>query len=195
MRRYVAIRPSQKIVVTIERGRQKLDVPMVPQRTDRTDQFGNKIELGQIGIITNKEAGNFRLRTYTPLEAVREGVIESASIVTGTFKYIANIFAGSMRADQLGGPIRVAQASGQMASLGIGAVLQLAATLSVSIGLLNLMPVPVLDGGHLMFYAVEAVRGRPLGAKAQEIAFRIGLAMILTLMVFTTWNDISLSSG
>ncbi|ANL27808.1 Zn-dependent metallopeptidase protein [Rhizobium phaseoli] len=195
VRRYVAIRPSQKIVVTVERGGQKLDVPMVPQRTDRTDQFGNKIELGQIGIVTNKEAGNFRLRTYTPLEAVREGVIESAGIVTGTFKYIANIFAGSMRADQLGGPIRVAQASGQMASLGIGAVLQLAATLSVSIGLLNLMPVPVLDGGHLMFYAVEAVRGRPLGAKAQEIAFRIGLAMILTLMVFTTWNDISLSSG
>ncbi|ACE90977.1 metallopeptidase protein [Rhizobium etli CIAT 652] len=195
VRRYVAIRPSQKIVVTVERGGQKLDVPMVPQRTDRTDQFGNKIELGQIGIVTNKEAGNFRPRTYTPLEAVREGVIESAGIVTGTFKYIANIFAGSMRADQLGGPIRVAQASGQMASLGIGAVLQLAATLSVSIGLLNLMPVPVLDGGHLMFYAVEAVRGRPLGAKAQEIAFRIGLAMILTLMVFTTWNDISLSSG
>ncbi|EGE56407.1 UNVERIFIED_ORG: regulator of sigma E protease [Rhizobium esperanzae] len=195
VRRYVAIRPSQKIVVTVERGGQKLDVPMVPQRTDRTDQFGNKIELGQIGIVTNKEAGNFRLRNYTPLEAVREGVIESAGIVTGTFKYIANIFAGSMRADQLGGPIRVAQASGQMASLGIGAVLQLAATLSVSIGLLNLMPVPVLDGGHLMFYAVEAVRGRPLGAKAQEIAFRIGLAMILTLMVFTTWNDISLSSG
>ncbi|PCK81041.1 RIP metalloprotease RseP [Rhizobium sophoriradicis] len=195
VRRYVAIRPSQKITVTVERGGQKLDVPMVPQRTDRTDQFGNKIELGQIGIITNKEAGNFRLRTYTPLEAVREGVIESAGIVTGTFKYIANIFAGSMRADQLGGPIRVAQASGQMASLGIGAVLQLAAALSVSIGLLNLMPVPVLDGGHLMFYAVEAVRGRPLGSKAQEIAFRIGLAMILTLMVFTTWNDISVSSG
>ncbi|MBB2685795.1 RIP metalloprotease RseP [Rhizobium sophoriradicis] len=195
VRRYVAIRPSQKIIVTVERGGQKLDVPMVPQRTDRTDQFGNKIELGQIGIITNKEAGNFRLRTYTPLEAVREGVIESAGIVTGTFKYIANIFAGSMRADQLGGPIRVAQASGQMASLGIGAVLQLAAALSVSIGLLNLMPVPVLDGGHLMFYAVEAVRGRPLGSKAQEIAFRIGLAMILTLMVFTTWNDISVSSG
>ncbi|PDT07545.1 RIP metalloprotease RseP [Rhizobium sp. M1] len=195
VRRYVAMRPSQRIVVTIERGGQKLDVPMVPQRTDTTDQFGNKIELGQIGIVTNKEAGNFRLRTYAPLEAVREGVIESAGIVTGTFKYIGNIFAGSMRADQLGGPIRVAQASGQMASLGLGAVLQLAATLSVSIGLLNLMPVPVLDGGHLMFYAVEAVRGRPLGSKAQEVAFRIGLAMILTLMVFTTWNDISVSSG
>ena len=195
VRRYVSIRPSQKIVVTIERGGEKLDLPMVPQRTDQTDQFGNKIELGQIGIVTNQQAGNFRLKTYTPLEALQEGVIQTRDIVTGTFKYIGNIFAGTMRADQLGGPIRVAQASGQMATLGIGAVLQLAAMLSVSIGLLNLMPVPVLDGGHLMFYAVEAVRGKPLGSTAQEIAFRIGLAMILTLMVFTTWNDISVSSG
>ncbi|ARM88309.1 Zn-dependent metallopeptidase protein [Rhizobium sp. CIAT894] len=190
VRRYVGIRPSQNIVVTIERAGQKLDLPMVPKRVDQTDQFGNKIEMGQIGIITNQQAGNFRLQTYTPLQALREGVIQTRDIVTGTFKYIGNIFAGTMRADQLGGPIRVAQASGQMATLGIGAVLQLAAMLSVSIGLLNLMPVPVLDGGHLMFYAVEAVRGKPLGSAAQEIAFRIGLAMILTLMVFTTWNDI-----
>ncbi|PDS78171.1 RIP metalloprotease RseP [Rhizobium sp. L43] len=190
VRRYVSIRPSQKIIVTVERAGQKLDLPMVPERVDQTDQFGNKIELGQIGIVTNQQAGNFRLQTYTPLQALREGVIQTRDIVTGTFKYIGNIFAGTMRADQLGGPIRVAQASGQMATLGIGAVLQLAAMLSVSIGLLNLMPVPVLDGGHLMFYAVEAVRGKPLGSAAQEIAFRIGLAMILTLMVFTTWNDI-----
>ncbi|MGO7174274.1 RIP metalloprotease RseP [Rhizobium ruizarguesonis] len=190
VRRYVSIRPSQQIVVTVERAGQKLDVPMVPQRTDTTDQFGNKAEVGQIGIVTNQQAGNFRLQTYTPLQALRESVLQTRDIVTGTFKYIGNIFSGTMRADQLGGPIRVAQASGQMASLGIGAVLQLAAVLSVSIGLLNLMPVPVLDGGHLMFYAVEAVRGKPLGSTAQEIAFRIGLAMILTLMVFTTWNDI-----
>ncbi|MBB3913215.1 RIP metalloprotease RseP [Rhizobium fabae] len=195
VRRYVSIRPNQKIVVTIERGGQKLDLPMVPQRTDMTDQFGNKIEVGLIGIVTNQEVGHFRLQTYTPLQALREGVIQTRDIVTGTFKYIGNLLTGSMRADQLGGPIRVAQASGQMATLGIGAVLQLAAVLSVSIGLLNLMPVPVLDGGHLMFYAVEAIRGKPLGSAAQEIAFRIGLAMVLTLMVFATWNDISALIG
>ncbi len=91
------------------------------------------------------------------------------------------MIAGRMKADQLGGPIRIAQASGEMASVGIGALLQLAAVLSVSIGLLNLMPVPVLDGGHLLFYAIEAVRGRPVGPAAQEIAFRIGLAMVLSL--------------
>ena len=195
VRRYVSIRPEQKIVVSIERNGEKLDLPMVPKRTDMTDQFGNKIEIGLIGIVTNQEVGHFRVQTYTPVAALKEGTIQTWHIVTGTFKYIGNLFAGYMKPDQLGGPIRVAQASGQMATLGVAALLQLAAVLSVSIGLLNLMPVPVLDGGHLMFYAIEAVRGKPLGSSAQEIAFRIGLAMVLSLMVFATWNDISALIG
>ncbi len=195
VRRYVSIRPEQKIVVTVERNGEKLDVPMVPVRTDMTDQFGNKIEIGLIGIVTNQEVGHFRQQTYTPLGALKEGTIQTWHIVTGTFKYIGNLVSGYMKPDQLGGPIRVAQASGQMATLGVAALLQLAAVLSVSIGLLNLMPVPVLDGGHLMFYAIEAVRGKPLGSSAQEIAFRIGLAMVLGLMVFATWNDISALIG
>ncbi|WP_028748150.1 RIP metalloprotease RseP [Rhizobium mesoamericanum] len=195
VRRYVSIRPEQRIIVTIERNGAKLDVPMVPARTDMTDQFGNKIEIGLIGIVTNQEVGHFRVQTYSPLQAVKEGAIQTWNIVTGTFKYIGNLVSGYMKPDQLGGPIRVAQASGQMATLGVAALLQLAAVLSVSIGLLNLMPVPVLDGGHLMFYAIEAVRGKPLGSSAQDIAFRIGLAMVLSLMVFATWNDISALIG
>ena len=191
VRRYVGVRPETPIVVTVERAGTRLDLPMTPKRTEITDQFGNKIELGIIGIVTNQETGNFRTQSFTPLQAVGEGALQSWHIVTGTFDYIGNLLTGRMNADQLGGPIRVAQASGQMATIGFAAVLQLAAVLSVSIGLLNLMPVPVLDGGHLMFYAVEAVRGKPVGAMAQEIAFRIGLAMVLTLMVFATWNDIS----
>ncbi|MDM9629711.1 RIP metalloprotease RseP [Rhizobium sp. S152] len=195
VRRYVSIRPEQKIVVTIERNGEKRDVPMVPVRTGMTDQFGNKIEIGLIGIVTNQEVGHFRVQTYSPMEALHEGTVQTWHIVTGTFKYIGNLVSGYMKPDQLGGPIRVAQASGQMATLGVAAVLQLAAVLSVSIGLLNLMPVPVLDGGHLMFYAIEAVRGKPLGSSAQDIAFRIGLAMVLSLMVFATWNDISALIG
>jgi regulator of sigma E protease len=149
------------------------------------------MELGIIGIVTDQTRGNFRHVTYSPGEALVEGVRETGHVVTGTFAYIGNLVTGRMNADQLGGPVRVAQASGQMASLGFAAVIQLAALLSVSIGLLNLMPVPVLDGGHLVFYAIEAIRGRPLGTGAQEVAFRIGLAMIFSLMVFATWNDIS----
>lgn len=191
VRRYVSIRPETQILVTVERGSQRLDLPMVPKRSEITDQFGNKVELGLIGIVTNEQSGNFRVVNFSPVDAMVEGVRETGQIVTGTFRYIGNLVTGRMKPDQLGGPVRVAQASGQMATLGIAAVLQLAAVLSVSIGLLNLMPVPVLDGGHLVFYAIEAVRGKPLGAGAQEIAFRIGLAMVLSLMVFATWNDIS----
>lgn len=191
VRRYVSIRPETPITIQIKRKGELLDLPMVPERTEITDQFGNKMELGIIGIVTNQETGNFRLETFGPLEAVGQGAVESWHIVTGTFNYLANLVTGRMKADQLGGPIRVAQASGQMATIGIAAVLQLAAVLSVSIGLLNLMPVPVLDGGHLMFYAVEALRGKPVGPRTQDVAFRIGFAMVLMLMVFATWNDIS----
>jgi len=191
VRRYVSIRPETPVIVTIERNGQRQDIPLVPKRTELTDQFGNKVEMGLIGVVTNEQSGNFRRVQYTPIEAVKEGVIETGQIISGTFRYIGNLVTGRMKADQLGGPVRVAQASGQMATLGIAAVIQLAAVLSVSIGLLNLMPVPVLDGGHLVFYAIEAIRGKPLGAGAQEIAFRIGLAMVLSLMVFATWNDIS----
>ncbi|MFD1744449.1 RIP metalloprotease RseP [Rhizobium helianthi] len=191
VRRYVTVRPETQMTVTVERGGNTIDLPLVPKRTEITDQFGNKVELGLIGVVTNEQSGNFRHITYTPLEALQEGVVETGHIITGTFRYIGNLVTGRMKPDQLGGPVRVAQASGQMATLGIAAVIQLAAVLSVSIGLLNLMPVPVLDGGHLVFYAIEAIRGKPLGAGAQEIAFRIGLAMVLSLMVFATWNDIS----
>ncbi len=191
VRRYVSIRPGTQINVTVERDGRDLSLPMVPTRTETTDQFGNKIELGIIGITTDQTRGNFRHVSYTPLEALVEGVRETGHVITGTFNYIGNLVTGRMNADQLGGPVRVAQASGQVATLGFGALIQLAAVLSISIGLLNLMPVPILDGGHLVFYAIEAVRGRPVGSGAQEVAFRIGLAMIFSLMVFATWNDIS----
>ncbi|HCL65712.1 MAG TPA: RIP metalloprotease RseP [Rhizobium sp.] len=189
--RYISMRPEVPVVVTVKRGDGELDLRMVPRRVETTDRFGNKMEVGQIGIVTNQQSGNFRIEPLTPVQAVGEGVRQTWHIVTGTVDYIGNMISGRMNADQLGGPVRVVQASGQMASLGILALFNLAAVLSVSLGLLNLMPVPVLDGGHLVLYALEALRGKPVSAAAQEIAFRIGLAMILSLMVFATWNDIS----
>ena len=191
LQRYVSMRPGIKIVAGVERDGKELDLTMTPISTEIADQFGNKMEVGLIGVVSNAQAGNFRFEKLNPIEAVGEGAIQSWHIVTGTFDYLSNMLTGRMKADQLGGPIRVAQASGEMASIGFSAVLQLAAVLSVSIGLLNLMPVPVLDGGHLVFYAIEAIRGKPVGAAVQEIAFRIGMAMVLSLMVFATWNDIS----
>jgi regulator of sigma E protease len=124
-----------------------------------------------------------------PLSAVWLGAKETWSIIDRTFSYIGGLFAGRECADQLGGPIRIAQISGQVATLGFMPVLNLVAALSVSIGLLNLFPIPLLDGGHLLFYAIEATRGRPLSAKAQEIGFRIGFAIVAMLMIFTLVND------
>ena len=111
-------------------------------------------------------------------------------VIDQTLSYIGNVFTGRASADQIGGPIRIAQISGQVATIGLAALIHLAAVLSISIGLLNLFPVPLLDGGHLLFYAVEAVRGRPLSERAQEMGFRIGLGLVLMLMVFATYNDI-----
>jgi regulator of sigma E protease len=135
------------------------------------------------------------VQEYGPLEAVGEGVAQSWYIVTRTVDYIGNIITGREKPDQLGGPIRVAKYSKDMSTLGIAALIQLAAVLSVSIGLLNLMPVPMLDGGHLMFYAFEAVRGRPPGEAVQEWAYRLGLTVVLALMLFATWNDVTMLIG
>ncbi|MDL2407850.1 RIP metalloprotease RseP [Rhizobium calliandrae] len=195
VQRYVASRPGKTVTLSVERDGKTLDVQVVPRKAEEPDAFGNPMEIGSIGITDGQKPIKLRYETYGPLQALSEGVKQTGSIVSGTFEYLGNVIGGYMKADQLGGPIRVAQLSGQMATLGFSAVLQFAAILSVSIGLLNLMPVPVLDGGHLMFYAIEAVRGKPLGARAQDIAFRIGFAMVLSLMVFATWNDISSRIG
>jgi regulator of sigma E protease len=191
VRRYVSVRPGIPIVLTVRRNDQRIDIKVVPQMTTISGEFNNKVEVATIGVLASVQGANSRMVTYSPPAAVVEAAKETVAIVTGTFDYISNIVTGRMSADQLGGPIRVAQASGQVATLGFVALMHLAAVLSVSIGLLNLMPVPVLDGGHLLFYAIEALRGRPLGEMAQGVAFRIGLALVLCLMVFATWNDIS----
>ena len=134
-------------------------------------------------------AADVKTEYFNPLDAVWQGTKETWFIVERTFSYIGGLFSGTECADQLGGPIRIAQISGQVATLGFMPVLHLAAMLSVSIGLLNLFPIPLLDGGHLMFYGVEAARGRPLSVRAQEIGFRIGFAIVVMLMIFTIFND------
>ena len=191
IRRYVSPRPEVPIILTLDRQGRIIDVPIIPRRTEIEDQFGNKLEVGLIGVQTDLTAGNFRRLDLNPVQALGEGVSESWYIIARTVGYIGNIVIGREKPDQLGGPIRVAKVSGQVATLGIGALLQLAAVLSVSIGFLNLLPIPVLDGGHLVFYAIEIARGRPVGERAQEIAFRIGISLVLALMLFATWNDVT----
>ncbi|WP_394689666.1 RIP metalloprotease RseP [Hoeflea sp.] len=195
VQRYVSVRPGVAITITMDRDGTAVDLTLTPVRTEISDNFGNKMEVGRIGVVTNTDAGNFRVQEYGPLEAVGEGVSQSWYIVTRTVDYIGNIIIGREKPDQLGGPIRVAKYSKDMSTLGIAALIQLAAVLSVSIGLLNLMPIPMLDGGHLVFYVFEAVRGRPPGEAVQEWAYRFGLTIVLALMLFATWNDVTMLIG
>jgi regulator of sigma E protease len=124
------------------------------------------------------------------VEALKIGVEQVGYIISTTFKFIASLFVGKGNSGDVGGVLRIAQLSGQAASMGLHFVVQLTAVLSVSIGLLNLFPIPLLDGGHLLFYAIEVIRGRPLSERAQEVGFRIGLCLVVMLMVFATYNDI-----
>ncbi|WP_119307520.1 RIP metalloprotease RseP [Cohaesibacter haloalkalitolerans] len=187
----VALSSGDALAVVVDRNGQEITLMTTPRRTEVTDQFGNKQKIGVLGIRHAARPEDVVRKQYGPLEAAWGGVTETYAIVERTLGYVGRIFVGKEDADQLGGPIRVAQVSGQVATLGIVALVNLAAILSVSIGLLNLFPIPMLDGGHLVFYALEGIRGKPLSAKSQEVGFRIGLALVFSLMIFATFNDIT----
>lgn len=190
MQRVVSINAGEPLNVEVERGGVHVTIKAVPEMKEIKDNFGNVHRLGVLGISRSMAPGDIKTHKYGPLQAVVMGAQETWFVVDRTLSYIAGVFAGREAADQLGGPIRIAQVSGQVATAGIVALIHLTAVLSVSIGLLNLFPIPLLDGGHLLFYGIEAVRGRPLSERAQEVGFRIGLALVLMLMVFATFNDI-----
>jgi regulator of sigma E protease len=190
MQRVVSTSAGSALAFRVKRDGGTVDLTATPALKEVKDTFGNTHRIGQLGIQYNARAEDARSTPVGSLEAVKIGTEQAWFIVTGTFKFIASVFSGAGSSEDVGGPLRIAQMSGQAASLGFQFVLQLCAALSVSIGLLNLFPVPLLDGGHLLFYAVEAVRGRPLSDRAQEMGFRIGLGLVLMLMVFATYNDI-----
>src|SRR5205807_1670193 len=190
MQRIVGVRAGENLTFTVKRGDTTLQLQGTPQLREVKDPFGNVHRLGVLGITRQTAAGDVVTERVDPATALWLGVKETWFVIDRTFAYIGGVFTGREAADQVGGPLRIAQISGQVATIGLAALVHLAAVLSISIGLLNLFPVPLLDGGHLLFYAVEAVRGRPLSARAQELGFRIGLGLVLMLMVFATYNDI-----
>jgi regulator of sigma E protease len=189
--RIIAPYPGREVSILVRRDGSEVTIPVTPDRTEREDRFGNVNEFGRIGISNSPEDANGRVVVAGPIEAVSLAVGETWFITKSTILYLKDILTGYKSADQLGGPIRIAKVSGEVATIGFSALVNLAAVLSVSIGLLNLFPIPMLDGGHLVFYAIEAIRGKPLGERAQEIGFRIGLSLVLMLMIFATWNDVS----
>ncbi len=190
IQRIVTVNAGVPMHMTIERDGQKIGREVTPKLREIEDRFGNKNSVGLLGVQRSTEASDIVVKHYPPYEAVVMGMAETWDIIVRTGQYLGGVITGRQPADQLGGPIRVAQISGQVASLGIIPLIHMMAFLSVSIGLINLVPVPMLDGGHLLFYAIEAVRGRPLSERTLEMSFRVGVAIVLTLMVLVTWNDI-----
>jgi regulator of sigma E protease len=186
MQRLVSTSAGEALNIEVDRGGARQTLRATPKMTEIKDNFGNVHRMGVLGI-TGARGEPVKV---DPLTAVKLGVEETWFVVERTLSYIGGVVTGRESADQLGGPIRIAQVSGQVATAGFVALIHLAAVLSISIGLLNLFPIPLLDGGHLVFYAFEALRGRPLSERAQEYGFRFGLAFVLLLMLFATYNDL-----
>ncbi|MEO9296659.1 RIP metalloprotease RseP [Devosia alba] len=187
--RLVATSPERAVSIELERADRVETLVLVPEAVEVQDRFGNTQKIGRIGVSRDVEQTDVTLYRPGPIEAIGMTTEEIRFIVQRTAAFLGDFFVGRGDVEQLGGPVKVAKVSGEVATLGIIALINLTALLSLNIGIFNLLPVPMLDGGHLMYYLVEAVRGRPLSIKIQEIGFRIGFALVLSLMVFTLFND------
>jgi regulator of sigma E protease len=190
MQRIVSDSAGNTLNIKVDRKGSPVSLTATPTLKEIKDNFGNVHRIGILGISRSMAASDLKLHPVAPPQAVLMGVQETWFVIDRTLTYIGGVVVGREAADQLGGPIRIAQISGEVATIGFVALIHLAAVLSVSIGLLNLFPIPLLDGGHLLFYSIEAMRGRPLSERAQEVGFRIGLAIVVMLMIFATFNDI-----
>jgi len=200
---YVVLRSGDPIRFQVERDGKPIELVATPKRVMTKDVTGAPVATGQLGVTT--AAAQYKVERYNPIEAVAEGTNRTFEILGVTLRYLSRVVTGRESADQLGGPIGIARAAGAVSQQAAAIegdfwlkaanvalmLVQLIALISVGIGFLNLMPIPVLDGGHLLFYAYEAVARRPLDARIQAAGFQVGLALLLGLMLFVTWNDLS----
>lgn len=173
---------ADPLAIAIRRDGQQIEMLITPDLVEVALESGTVL-VPRIGV--SPDAG-----PYGVTRSIGLGVTETVALIGLTVDAIGEIIVGERGTEELGGPIRIAQMSGDIAQFGILALVWFTALLSINLGLINLLPIPVLDGGHLLFYAIEAIRGRPLGERAQEMGFRLGVAFVLGLMIFATWNDL-----
>ena len=186
----VKVNPGIELSFTVHRDNKEIILLATPGVFDSEDKAGNRSKVGVLGISGGLSQNNVEIKKYPIHKSFVMGISDTYNIIEITLNYVGGIITGKESADQLGGPIRIAQISGQVASMGFFPLISLTALLSVSIGLINLFPIPMLDGGHLFFYAIEAIRKKPLSEKVQGIFFRIGLGFVVFLMIYATWNDL-----
>lgn len=186
LQQVISMSPGHTLEVEVVRNGEALTLSATPKLTELEDRFGRKQVVGRLGV--GRQGVEYLQRG--PVEAVWYAVEDTGATIAMILSSVRQMIVGARSTDELGGPIMIAKISGQVAIEGFIPLVSFMAALSISLGLINLFPIPMLDGGHLLFYALEAVRGKPLGLRAQEYGFRIGFAMVLSLMVLATWNDI-----
>lgn len=182
----IMINTGAPVDLTIKRGEAEQTIAVTPKLIEMTDNFGNHHTTARLGI--SKSGTEFR--KYAPLQSIGVALGETYRVTVNSLKSLGQVIMGTRSSDELGGPLRIAKMTGDMAEMGFIQVIWFSALLSISLGLINLFPVPVLDGGHLVFYFFEAIRGRPLSTRVQDYGFRVGFGAIVALMLFATWNDL-----
>ena len=188
--KYITMSTDEFIDFKVKRSYDEIVLNIKPEMVKSEDNLGNSINKRIVGIklgAYNNEINHVKLG---PAQAILHAVNEVYYVSISSLKYIGGMIVGKADTSQLGGPIRIAKISGQVADIGVLAFISMMAYISISLGLVNLFPIPMLDGGHLMFYAFEKVLGRPLSQKTQEGFFRIGIFLLISLMFFTTFNDL-----
>ncbi|MCZ6607798.1 MAG: RIP metalloprotease RseP [Alphaproteobacteria bacterium] len=188
LRRIVSANPSVRLELTVRRNGSEMLVPATPKRYMGEEGPDEVREIGRLGVSPDPEQVEFE--RFGPLTAAWMGVERTANMTMQILTYLGQLIDGSRTTDELGGPLRIAQLSGTICQIGLADCIFLMAAISVNLGLINLFPVPVLDGGRLAFYAVEVVLGRPLSRRVQEYSLRFGLTLVLLLMIFVTWKDL-----
>lgn len=183
----IGLNTGTSVSIVVERDGHDVTLTATPKIIIDTDRFGNQHRIARLGVQAKAGA----LVRLDPATAAWHGVQQTWNITAGTIEAVGQMIAGRRSGDELSGPVGIVRMSGEVAQGGAIALIGFMAVLSVNLGLINLFPIPVLDGGHLLFYVAEAIRGKPLGNRAQEYGFRLGLALVLTLMVFATWNDLA----
>jgi regulator of sigma E protease len=190
MQRIVSLDTGDPLAIVLKRKGATFTVHATPRLTPVKDRFGNSYRIALLGISAPSDPKASRVVYPGPFAAVGQAFGEVGYVVETVLNYRVQLVRGTADASQLSGPLGIAKMSHDIASVSLIALINLAALISVSIGLVNLFPIPILDGGHLLYYGCEAVMGRPLSARAQDIGFRLGLAVMLGLMLFATWNDL-----
>ncbi len=184
----VLAHPGDRLNVTVERNGKNVDLVAIPDSVEMTDRFGNAQHQGRLGI--RRSTADRTLVRYDPATSLWKATEETVNLSGRIFDAIGQIISGTRSVRELGGPLRIMEMSGETATQGPVTWIMFTVILSINLGLFNLFPIPLLDGGHLLFYLFEAVRGRPLNERTQEYGFRIGIALILCFALFVTWNDL-----